>query len=171
MYTYLQGDRGMKKVIYPGSFDPITYGHLDIIKRSAEFFDEVVVGVLINKSKKSLFSLDEKIEMMEKLLYDYHNVTIQSFSGLLVDFVRQENANGVVRGLRELTDFEYERQMAILNQTLNPDMETIFLVADSKYSYISSSYAREIASYHGDVSGLVPPSVEKELIKKFNKGE
>lgn len=158
------------KIIYPGSFDPITYGHLDIIKRSAECFDEVVIGVLRNSSKKSLFTDAEKIEMIDELLYDYNNVTVKVFSGLLVDFVRNESADGVVRGLRELSDFEYERQMALLNKTLYPKMETIFLVADSKYSYISASYAREIASYGGDASGLVPPSVEKRLLNKFNGG-
>lgn len=158
------------KIIYPGSFDPITYGHLDIIKRSAECFDEVVIGVLRNSSKKSLFTDAEKIEMIDELLYDYNNVTVKVFSGLLVDFVRNESADGVVSGLRELSDFEYERQMALLNKTLYPKMETIFLVADSKYSYISASYAREIASYGGDASGLVPPSVEKRLLNKFNGG-
>lgn len=159
------------KIIYPGSFDPITYGHLDVIRRSIVLFDEVVIGVLNNPSKHSLFSVAEKIEMIEELLYDYEHVEVKSFSGMLVDFVRQENANGVVRGLREMTDFESERQMALLNRSLYDKTETIFLVADSKYSFISASYAREVASFHGDVSGLVPPNVEKRLKEKFSGRE
>ena len=158
------------KVIYPGSFDPITTGHLDIIKRSAEKFDTVIVGILKNTAKKSLFSTVEKIEMIEELLYDYDNVTVKDFSGLLVDFVRQEEADGVVRGLRELSDFETERQMALLNKSLYPKMETIFLVADSKYSYISASFVREIASFGGDISGLVPESVGIKVKHKYSNG-
>lgn len=158
------------KIIYPGSFDPITNGHLDIIRRSAELFDEVVISILINPSKKSLFSKDEKIEMIKELLYDsdYDNVSVKSFSGLLVDFVKQEKADGVVRGLRELSDYENEKQMALLNKSLYSKAETIFLVADSKYSYISASFVREIASFGGDISGLVPVSVEKKVMEKYN---
>nr|WP_072514213.1 pantetheine-phosphate adenylyltransferase [Ndongobacter massiliensis] len=158
------------KIVYPGSFDPVTIGHMDIIQRSAAIFDEVVVGVLTNTQKASLFSSTERIEMIEQLLYDYDNVSVQGFSGLLVDFVRLCGADGVVRGLREMTDFEYERQMALLNRSMFPQMETIFLVADSAYSYISSSYAREIAMWGGDVSRLVPPLVEEKLREKYSTG-
>ena len=156
------------KIIYPGSFDPVTIGHMDIITRSCELFDEVVIGILNNPSKKSLFTMDEKIEMIQELLYDYDNVIVKSFSGMLVDFFRIEEADAVVRGLRELSDFENEKQMALLNKALYPKMETIFLVADSKYSYISASYAREIASFGGDVSGLVTANVEKRLLQKYS---
>ncbi len=161
----------MNKIIYPGSFDPVTYGHLDIIKRCAKLYDKVVIGVLKNLSKTALFDDHEKIEMLKELLYDYDNVEVKIFSGLLVDFVRLEQADGVVRGLRELSDYEYEKQMAILNRTLYPKMETIFLVADARYSYISASFAREVASFGGDVSKMVPPNVEKRLKEKFSRGE
>ena len=159
------------KIIYPGSFDPVTLGHLDIIRRSAKLFDEVVVGVLENGSKTSLFTRDEKIEMLEELLYDYDNVSVKSFSGLLVDFVRLERADGVVRGLRAVTDYEYEQQMATLNRALYEPLETIFLVADGRYDYVSSSFAREIARYGGDVSKLVPECVAVRLSNKFNGGK
>lgn len=161
----------MKRIIYPGSFDPVTFGHLDIIKRSAKVFEEVIVGVLTNKNKQGLFTVDEKIEMLTELLYDYDNVRIKTFSGLLVDFVKMEEADGVLRGLRALSDYQYEKQMALLNSSLYPGMETIFLVANPNYSFISASYARELASFGGDVSGLVPPSVEKRLRAKFNEEE
>lgn len=156
------------KVIYPGSFDPITYGHLDVIHRSAGLFDEVVVGVLVNTNKQSLFRLEERIEMIRELLYDCDNVVVEGFSGLLVDFVRLHEADGVVRGIREFSDFEIERQMAQINRSLYPKMETLFLAADGAHVHISASHAREVASWGGDVSTLVPPSVAKRLMEKYN---
>lgn len=154
------------KIIYPGTFDPVTHGHMDIISRSAMLFDEVVIGVLVNINKKTLFTEQERIEMIQELLYDYDNVTVKAFDGLLVDFVKAEDADGVVRGLRALSDYEYELQIALLNKSLYPKMETVFMVASSKYSHISSSFAKEIASWDGDTTGLVPESVAKRLKDK-----
>lgn len=155
------------KVIFPGSFDPVTKGHLNVIYRSANLFDTVVVGVLINQVKPALFTPQEKIEMIEELMYDYDNVVVKVFSGLLVDFVREEKADAIVRGIRNAEDFLYERQLSLLNHSLYPEMEEIFLFTDKNYSYVSSSFAREVASYGGDVSGMVTDNVAKRLREKF----
>lgn len=155
------------KVIFPGSFDPVTKGHLNVIYRAANLFDTVVVGVLINQVKPALFTPQEKIEMIEELMYDYSNVTVKLFSGLLVDFIREEKANAVVRGIRNAEDFLYERQLSLLNHSLYPEMEEIFLFTDKNYSYVSSSFAREVASYGGDVSGMVTENVARRLREKF----
>lgn len=155
------------KVIFPGSFDPVTKGHLNVIYRAANLFDTVVVGVLINQVKPALFTPQEKIEMIEELMYDYSNVTVKLFSGLLVDFVREEKADAVVRGIRNAEDFLYERQLSLLNHSLYPEMEEIFLFTDKNYSYVSSSFAREVASYGGDVSGMVTENVARRLREKF----
>lgn len=155
------------KVIFPGSFDPVTKGHLNVIYRAANLFDTVVVGVLINQVKLALFTPQEKIEMIEELMYDYDNVVVKVFSGLLVDFVREEKADAIVRGIRNAEDFLYERQLSLLNHSLYPEMEEIFLFTDKNYSYVSSSFAREVASYGGDVSGMVTDNVAKRLREKF----
>ena len=155
------------KVIFPGSFDPVTLGHLNVIHRASKLFDEVIVAILRNSQKKNLFSDDEKIEMLEELLYDVDNVRVELFSGLLADYFKLKGADAVIRGLRSPSDYEYERQLAALNHSLDPNLETIFLVTDIRYSYVSASYAREVAAYGGDVSGLVPKSVEERLHKKF----
>lgn len=155
------------KVIFPGSFDPVTKGHLNVIYRAANLFDTVIVGVLINQVKPALFTPQEKIEMIEELMYDYSNVTVKLFSGLLVDFIREEKANAVVRGIRNAEDFLYERQLSLLNHSLYPEMEEIFLFTDNNYSYVSSSFAREVASYGGDVSGMVTENVARRLREKF----
>lgn len=155
------------KVIFPGSFDPVTKGHLNVIYRAANLFDTVIVGVLINQVKPALFTPQEKIEMIEELMYDYSNVTVKLFSGLLVDFIREEKANAVVRGIRNAEDFLYERQLSLLNHSLYPEMEEIFLFTDKNYSYVSSSFAREVASYGGDVSGMVTENVARRLREKF----
>ena len=157
----------MLRAIYPGSFDPVTKGHLNVIYRAANLFDTVVVGVLINQVKPALFTPQEKIEMIEELMYDYSNVTVKLFSGLLVDFIREEKANAVVRGIRNAEDFLYERQLSLLNHSLYPEMEEIFLFTDKNYSYVSSSFAREVASYGGDVSGMVTENVARRLREKF----
>lgn len=155
------------KVIFPGSFDPVTKGHLNLIYRAAKLFDEVIVAVLINQEKPPLFTPEERIEMIRELMYDYDNVSVKLFSGLLVDFVREEKADAVIRGLRTSQDFLYERQLSLLNHSLYSDMEEIFLFTDGKYSYVSSSFAREVASYGGDVSGMVTDNVAVRLRKKF----
>lgn len=155
------------KVIFPGSFDPATKGHLNLIYRAAKLFDEVIVAVLINQEKPPLFTPEERIEMIRELMYDYDNVSVKLFSGLLVDFVREEKADAVIRGLRTSQDFLYERQLSLLNHSLYSDMEEIFLFTDGKYSYVSSSFAREVASYGGDVSGMVTDNVAERLRKKF----
>lgn len=155
------------KVIFPGSFDPVTKGHLNVIYRAANLFDTVVVGVLVNQVKPALFTPQEKIEMIEELMYDYSNVSVKVFSGLLVDFVREEKANAIVRGIRTSEDFLYERQLSLLNRSLYSEMEEIFLFTDKNYSYVSSSFAREVASYGGDVSGMVTENVAKRLREKF----
>ncbi|MGF0039286.1 pantetheine-phosphate adenylyltransferase [Peptoniphilaceae bacterium SGI.131] len=159
------------KVVYPGSFDPITNGHLDIIARSAACFDEVVVAVLVNSQKNGLFTMDERIEILEDLLYDYDNVVVKQFSGLLVDFCDLEQVDAIVRGLRAVSDYEVELQLAHLNKHISTKkIETLFMVAAPNVSFLSSSVVKEIASYGGNISNFVPNSVEKRLKEKF-KGE
>lgn len=157
------------KVVFPGSFDPVTKGHLNVIYRAAKLFDQVVVALLHNSDKQSLFSTEERIEMLEELLYDYDNISVKAFSGLLMDFVREEKADAVVRGLRNSSDYAYERQLSLLNHSIYPEMEEVFLMTDEKFSYVSSSFAREIASYGGDVSRLVTDNVAKRLVAKYRR--
>ena len=156
----------MKRAIYPGSFDPVTFGHLDIIKRSAGMFDEIIVAVLLNSQKISLFNADVRVTILEDLLKDYSNVKVEAFDGLLVDFAKKVDANIIIRGLRAVTDFEYELQIAQINHKLNPDIDTIFFTTSVEYSYVSSSIAKEVASYGGDVSGLVPHEIIDDLFEK-----
>ncbi len=156
----------MKRAIYPGSFDPVTYGHLDIIRRAAGMFDELIVGVLINKKKTPLFSVEERTDMIRELTADLPNVRVLSFEGLLIDFAKRENATFLVRGLRAVTDFDYELMMAQTNHVQMPEIDTVFFATDLKYSYLSSTIVREFASFQGDVSKFVPPLVEEALRKK-----
>ncbi len=149
----------MKRAIYPGSFDPVTFGHLDIIKRSAEMFDEIIVGVLNNSQKNSLFNADVRVTILKDLLTDFDNVKVEAFDGLLVDFAKKKDANIIVRGLRAVTDFEYELQIAQTNKVQMPTLDTVFLVTDLNYSYLSSSIVKEFASYGGDISKFVPASI------------
>lgn len=149
----------MRIAVYPGSFDPITNGHLDIVKRASGLFDKVIVGVLDNSAKKPMFSSQERKEMIDENIKDLKNVSCDVFSGLLVDFAKQNGANVIIKGLRTVSDFEYEFQMALLNKTLNPDCETMFMMTDSKYSYISSSMVKDVAKYNGELDGLVPKNV------------
>ena len=158
----------MKKAIYPGSFDPITFGHLDIIERSSKIVDELVIGVLNNSAKNSLFSLEERVSMIEEMTKDIPNVTVSSFNGLLVDYMREIGATINIRGLRAVTDFEYELQIAQTNHVQNPDMETIFLTTNLKYSYLSSTIVKEFASYGGDISKFVPEPIIEKIYKKYN---
>lgn len=158
------------KVIYPGSFDPLTLGHIDMIKRLSNMFDEVIVAVLINENKKSVFSLEDREEIIKKQIENdgLKNITIKSFDGLLVNFAKETGVNTVARGLREVTDYEYEKNIAMFNSKLMNGLETIFLLSDPKYSYISSSGVREVAKFHGDVSSFVSKDVELAIKEKFD---
>lgn len=156
----------MKKAIYPGSFDPITFGHLDIIERAAQVFQEVIVAIAVNPGKNPLFSMEERLAMIEETCRDFPNVRTAHFNGLLTDFVRREQAQVIIRGLRAVTDFEIELQMALMNKRLYPEAETFFLVTRPQYSYLSSSIVKEIAGFGGDVSDFVPQVVARRLYKK-----
>ncbi len=159
----------MSKAIYPGSFDPVTYGHLDIIRRSAQIVDELVVGVLINNAKNPFFSLEERVEILEEMTKDSSNIRICSFDGLLVEFARKQQANVIVRGLRAVTDFEYELQMAQTNHILDEKIDTIFLTTSLEYAYLSSSIVKEVALLHGDISSFVPEYVIGKMQEKLRK--
>lgn len=153
--------------IYAGSFDPITRGHEDVIRRSLEFVDRLIVGVASNTSKKALFSLDERIKFIELAITGTTGVEVKQFHGLLVDFAREMKASLVIRGLRAVSDFEYEFQMALMNRHMSPKLETVFMVPSVETTYISSSVVREIAQFSGDLKGLVHPKVADALKKKF----
>ena len=155
--------------IYPGSFDPVTYGHLDIIKRSAEMVDELVVGVLNNKAKTPLFSVEERVKMLEEVTKDIPNVKIIPFEGLLVDFAHKLNAKIVIRGLRAITDFEYELQMSQTNQKIEPEIETLFLTTSLEFSFLSSTTVKEVASFGGDITQFVPEAVVGKLEQKMKE--
>jgi pantetheine-phosphate adenylyltransferase len=157
----------MKSAIYPGSFDPVTLGHLDIIKRSAGLTEHLIVAVLNNSSKTPLFSVDERVNMLKDATRDLTNVEIISFSGLLVDFARQHDCNVIIRGLRAVTDFEYELAMSQTNRVVNPNIDTIFLNTSLKYAYLSSSTVKEVAKYGGDISKFVPENVIEPIYKKY----
>ena len=157
----------MKKAIYPGSFDPLTLGHLDIIERSARIVDELVVGGLNNSAKNSLFSLEERVSMIKEMTDSMPNVTVTSFNGLLVDYMREIDATIIVRGLRAVTDFEYELQIAQTNHVENPEVETIFLTTSLQYSYLSSTIVKEFASYGGDLSKFVPARFIDRIYDKY----
>lgn len=158
----------MKRAIYPGSFDPLTLGHMDVIRRSAQIVDELVIGVLKNSAKNSLFSLEERVSMIKEMTDSMPNVTVMSFDGLLVDYMKQIDATIIVRGLRAVTDFEYELQIAQTNHVANPDVETIFLTTSLQYSYLSSTIVKEFASYGGDISHFVPPQFIDRIYAKYN---
>lgn len=159
----------MRTAIYPGSFDPVTLGHLDIIARSAKMVDHLIIGVLQNNAKSPIFSVEERVEMLKSITQDIPNISIESFDGLLVEFADRRDANIVVRGLRAITDFEYELQLAQTNRKLNPKIDTIFLTTNVNYAYLSSSIVREIASYGGDISQFVPETILQSVYDKFNK--
>ena len=158
----------MKIAIYPGSFDPLTFGHLDIIERSSKIVDELWVGVLNNSAKNSLFSIEERVSMIKEMTDSIPNVTVASFDGLLVDYMKEIDATIIVRGLRAVTDFEYELQIAQTNHVQNPDVETIFLTTSLKYSYLSSTIVKEFASYGGDISKFVPARFIDRIYNKYN---
>lgn len=153
--------------IYPGSFDPFTSGHLDLIERCTGLVDKLVVAILRNEEKQPLFTVEEREEMLKEVIGDYANVEIDSFDGLLVDYAAENGATVIVRGIRAISDYEYELQMALMNRRLHPEIETVFLMAGEAYSFISSRLVKEVAGLGGNVSGLVPPTVEVRLNNKF----
>ena len=159
----------MRKAIYPGSFDPVTYGHLDIIERAAKIFDELTVSVLNNSGKTPLFSVDERVKMLQDVCADIPNVKVDSFSGLLVDYARRCGTDVIIKGLRAITDFEYELQMAQTNRKLLPSVDTVFLTTSLEYAYLSSSIVREVAAYGGDVHRFVPDLVADRTYMKFRE--
>ncbi|MBQ6679754.1 MAG: pantetheine-phosphate adenylyltransferase [Lachnospiraceae bacterium] len=160
----------MTTALYPGSFDPVTYGHLDIIRRAAAMCDHLYVAVLNNSSKKPLFSVEEREELIREALNDLDNVTVCSFSGLTIDFAKELGAHVIVRGLRAVTDFEYELQMAQTNRKMAPDIDTVFLTTGLEYAYLSSSITKEVARFGGDISAFVPEFVADRIRNKMNQG-
>lgn len=160
-----------KIAIVPGSFDPITYGHIDIIKRSAQLFDEVIVAILVNPDKKYLFTLEEREEMINESIKDFNNVKVDSFSGLLVNYAKKVNSTVIVRGLRAVSDFEYEMQLTFMNKALDDNVETFYMMANKQYSFISSSIVKGVSGFGADLSKFVPKHVEERLEKKVKERE
>ena len=161
------GDENMRRAVYPGSFDPVTLGHLDIIERSASLVDELIVGVLVNRAKTPLFSAEERVKMLKDVTQNIPNIRIEAFTGLSVDFVKKCNAKFIVRGLRAITDFEYELQMAQTNKIINAEIDTIFLTTSLEYAYLSSTTVKEVAWYGGDISHFLPPHVAEQVREKI----
>lgn len=159
----------MKICIYPGSFDPITNGHLDIIKRSSQLFDKVIVGIIQNPNKNSFFTLEERIDLIKKATSSIHNIEIDNFTGLLIDFAKKKNARVIIRGLRAISDFEYEFQMASMNHKLDPKIETVFMMTNIKYSYLSSSMVKEVGLLGGCIKDLVPEIINDDINRKLRK--
>lgn len=159
----------MTRGIYPGTFDPITYGHLDIIDRASNVVDELIIGVLHNYTKETLFSRQERVELIQSVLKDRPQITVKSYDGLLIDFARQEKADFVIRGIRAITDFEYELQMSQTNRILCPEIDTLFFTTSLEYAYLSSSTVREVASFDGDISRFVPEYIEKKVKEKYKQ--
>ncbi|NVM02821.1 MAG: pantetheine-phosphate adenylyltransferase [Candidatus Helarchaeota archaeon] len=157
----------MRTAVYPGTFDPITNGHVDIIKRALNIFDKVIVAVSVDSAKNSLFTVEERIKMIREAVKDIQRVEVDSFRGLLVDYAKKMNAVAVIRGLRAVSDFEYEFQMALTNRHLNENIETVFLMPSEKYTYLNSSIVKELASLGGDITYFVPEIVKEELMKKI----
>jgi len=160
----------MKRIaVYPGSFDPITNGHLDIVHRALQFVDELIIAILVNSEKNAFFTVPQRVELIRKVLPKSERIRIDQFDGLLVEYARKNQAGIILRGLRAVSDFDYEFQMALMNRRLENQIETIFLVPAEQYSYVSSRLVKEIASLGGSVSGLVPPEVERKMLEKFKK--
>ena len=159
----------MKRAVYPGSFDPVTFGHLDVMKRSAALVDELIVAVLQNNKKNPLFSVEERVNILKKVTKDIPNIRVKSFDGLSIDFVKKCDAQFLIRGLRAITDFEYELQMAQTNRIMDPGIDTIFLTTSLEYAYLSSSTVKEVALYGGDISKFVPEEVVFEINRKMKK--
>jgi pantetheine-phosphate adenylyltransferase len=157
----------MRRAIYPGSFDPITNGHLDIIERSSKLFDEVIIGVLVNSQKTPLFNFDERIEIIRAVVADLPQVRVDTFNGLLVNYAQSQQADCIVRGIRAISDYEYELQMALMNRRLAPKVETVFMMAAEDYSYLSSRLVKEVFMLNGSITGLVPSLVEEKMKEKL----
>ena len=158
----------MKNIaVYAGTFDPITFGHIDLVERASRIFDQVIIAIAASPNKKPLFSLEERVELSKSALKHHQNIMVSGFDTLLLEFAKQHNANVILRGLRAVADFDYEFQLAGMNRSMNPDIESMFLMPAEKYTYISSSFVREIASLGGDVSGFVPALVVNALKEKF----
>lgn len=157
----------MNVAIVPGSFDPVTNGHLDIIKRTSELFDVVYVSILSNSSKNPLFTVSERIDLLKRVTKDIPNVKVESFTGLLVDYAREKNSKFIVKGLRAVSDFEYEYQMSLTNKQLAPEIETFFITTNVKYAYLSSSIVKEVAKYGGDLTEMVPPEIIQDIKDKI----
>lgn len=161
----------MKTFIYPGSFDPVTNGHLDIIERASKICDKLIVAVLVSHNKIPLFAMEERVDLLRRVVGDCHNVEIECFSGLLVDFVKKNQADVIIKGLRAVSDFEYELQMALLNKKQSPEIETLFMMSNINYSFLSSSMVKELARYGGNIKGLVPQCIEEDIVNKFKVKE
>jgi len=159
----------MKTALYPGTFDPITFGHLDIIERAAAIFDRVIVTVARNPKKEPLFGVEERMEMLASVTGDFKNVSCDSFDGLLVDFAKKNGAQVLIRGLRAISDFEYEFQMALVNRKLSDALVTVFLMPGEKYTYLNSTIVKEVAMFGGDISAFVPSHIAKKVLKKINR--
>ncbi|MBL4930839.1 MULTISPECIES: pantetheine-phosphate adenylyltransferase [Clostridium] len=157
----------MKIGVYPGSFDPITNGHLDIIERGSKVFDKLIVGVLVNVDKKGLFDYPERVELIQRVTAKYKNVEVRCFEGLLIDFMKKEEASVILKGLRAFSDFEYEFQMALMNNKLDPEVETVFMMTSAQYSYLSSSAVKQVAKFGGRIEGLVPDEVIDDVYSKI----
>jgi pantetheine-phosphate adenylyltransferase len=155
--------------IYPGSFDPITSGHLDLIERGCRLFDRLIVSILRNETKQPLFSVEERMEMLREVVGHFLNVEVDSFNGLLVDYAAEKNATALVRGIRAISDYEYELQMALMNRRLRPEIETVFMMASEAHSFISSRLVKEVFALGGNITGLVPASVEVRLRKRLGR--
>ena len=159
----------MKVAVYPGTFDPVTNGHIDIIKRASRIFDKLIVLVALHRGKDTMFTKEERVEMLKKSVEGMRNVEVDFYEGLIAEYVKDKRILAVIRGMRAVSDFEYEFQMALMNRHLNPEIEIIYLFPDEKYTYLSSSIVKEVASFGGDISTFVPPHVEKMLIKKLRE--
>jgi pantetheine-phosphate adenylyltransferase len=159
----------LRILVYPGSFDPVTNGHLDIIERAAKICDKLIVAVLVNRNKAPVFSIEERVALLKEVLDGKPNIEIAAFSGLLVDFMKKKGANTIIKGLRAVSDFEYEFQMALLNKHLDNNIETLFMMTGINYSYLSSSAVRELASHGGNIKGLVPDIIIDRIYKKFEE--
>lgn len=159
----------MRIGVYPGSFDPATLGHLDIIRRASKLFDKLIVAAMVNGEKNSSFTMEEKVDFLKRMTRDIPNVEVECFSGLLADYMREKHACAIVKGLRAVSDFEYEFQMALANKKLNPELDTVFLMTGQKYLFLSSTIVRDIARHGGDISGLVSQEICEDIMKKLDR--